>query len=155
VQVRAQPHADRSLEEVAQAASERLAPPPPAEVSNEYANEMAAANETAGADEVLYEAVPSPSVPAIDPSERASDHAAPPRHGSAKRSTRIVVEEESGTESAGIKVEGIFFDETRPMALINGKIVEVGASIQGGVVTAIEPGAVTIKIDGAERAYRP
>jgi len=48
----------------------------------------------------------------------------------------------------GLKLSGIFFRQTNPLALINGKTVGVGDDIDGIRVTKIESDRVTVEWDG-------
>ena len=60
-----------------------------------------------------------------------------------------------GDATEPLRVEGIFWDRVRPLALINDKIVEIGSEIEGAKVVAIEPTSVTLNENGRERVIQP
>jgi hypothetical protein len=53
------------------------------------------------------------------------------------------------------RVEGIFYDKVRPMALINGKIVEAGKQVGEYTVSAIQPGMVVLARGGERIELHP
>ena len=111
-----------------------------------------------GATEVLSAADEIPLATADAP---VASRAAP---GTRRASTRAAVT--PGSSQAAIaranrpapasdRVEGIFYDKVRPMALIGGQIVETGASAAGGTVVAINPTSVVINRNGREITLAP
>lgn len=60
-----------------------------------------------------------------------------------------------GSSKRRMTVEGIFWDKKRPLALINGEIVEIGSKLGTFEVVDIKPGAVTIMKDGVRIALHP
>lgn len=52
------------------------------------------------------------------------------------------------TPKAQFKLQGIFFREANPSAMVNGKSVSVGSRISGGTVRAITRDTVTLEADG-------
>lgn len=97
----------------------------------------------AGDSEVIFESAPVPTTGSRGKSGRKS--------GSIETAN---VDSGSGDDGA-LRVEGIFWDKERPMALIADKIVEVGAKVKGCEVVSIEPGAVTLREHGALKVLRP
>lgn len=53
-----------------------------------------------------------------------------------------------------IKVQGVFFRAAQPLALINGKTLQVGDRINGVEILAIHPGKVTLAWAGEQRVYK-
>lgn len=98
----------------------------------------------AGDGEVLFEAAPVPAAGSRGKSSRKS--------GGSIETANV----DSGSDDDGaLRVEGIFWDKERPLALIADKIVEVGAKVKGCEVVSIEPGAVTLREHGALKVLRP
>jgi len=52
-----------------------------------------------------------------------------------------------------VKIQGIFYRRTKPMAIINNKSVAVGDSIGGLSVTAIGPSNVVLSFEGKQKVY--
>jgi MSHA biogenesis protein MshK len=50
-----------------------------------------------------------------------------------------------------LKLQGIFYRPNNPSAMVNGKTLFIGDSIDGAKVTAIEADSVTIEMDGESR----
>jgi hypothetical protein len=103
----------------------------------------------ADAGEVLYEAAPAPTA--------SANASAAPRKSTrrAKGSGSEVSADDSSDAPGGLRVEGIFWDKTRPLALIGDKIVEVGSNVGGAKVVAINPDGVIIDEAGKNRTLRP
>ncbi|OPZ04569.1 MAG: hypothetical protein BWZ08_02669 [candidate division BRC1 bacterium ADurb.BinA292] len=103
--------------------------------------------------EVLYEAAPVPEINgrlvSLDAAEGERPRAARPAPAGKPK------HEAPASPTDGLRVEGIFWAKTRPMALINGQIVEVGSRIGNAKVTAINPGSVTLEINGREHTILP
>lgn len=53
-----------------------------------------------------------------------------------------------------IKVQGVFFRTAQPLALINGKTLQVGDRVNGVEILAIQPGQVTLAWAGEQRVYK-
>ncbi|HTL70517.1 MAG TPA: hypothetical protein VL404_04410 [Candidatus Eisenbacteria bacterium] len=49
-----------------------------------------------------------------------------------------------------LKLDGIVWDEKAPYAMINGKVVKVGDTIEGYRILEIKPGAVVLWSDGGQ-----
>lgn len=56
---------------------------------------------------------------------------------------------------ATLKVEGIFWDKERPMAIVNGEIIEIGSNLSGAEVVAIDSNSITLEMNGIRRKIRP
>ncbi len=106
-------------------------------------------------EEVLYEATPLPGsgTETYRPrSRQTSPNGSRIMHPvSPKRGATAPV----GDAPARLRVEGIFWDRVRPLALINDKIVEIGSEIDGAKVVAIKPTSVTLNEHGRERVIQP
>ena len=95
---------------------------------------------------MLYEATPTPDFRQIgtEPARKSSSaQAAAP----AARSASV------GNPSRGsaLVLSGIFWDETSPMAMINGAIYEVGQSVGSAVIQEIRPEVVVLRENGNQR----
>ena len=99
-------------------------------------------------DDTLYEAAPIPTATREAPDAPKSRFKSKTRGSSGKSA-------EAKPEPAALRVEGIFWDRTRPMALINGDIVEVGSRVREGQVVDIQPGSVTVDIKGVKTVMMP
>jgi hypothetical protein len=94
-------------------------------------------------EEVLYEA--EPIAAAAKESEPVGEKAA----GGGSPARR------AAKEGRSLRVEGIFWDRTRPMALINGDIVEVGSRVGTLEVVEIKTSSVTVAENGLRRVLYP
>jgi hypothetical protein len=83
---------------------------------------------------------PSSSEPGTQPAPAVVDDSATP------------VREEGKT--FGLILEGIVWDKTRPLAMINGRIIEEGDKIEGVRVVKIEKTAVEIEKDGTRYSIK-
>jgi hypothetical protein len=61
----------------------------------------------------------------------------------------------SGEGVESLRLAGILWDSTDPMAMINGRPVRKGSEIAGGQVTAINKDSVVIVVNGREYVLRP
>lgn len=53
-----------------------------------------------------------------------------------------------------LKINGIFYQKTRPSAIINGKTVFIGEEINGVKVISIDPESVTVQFKGEKRVIK-
>jgi hypothetical protein len=93
------------------------------------------------ATEVLYEALPTPPPPAATAEAPASASGRQVARASASRAASL----------QEIKLSGIFWDKTRPMAMINGDIVEVGQAVGSARVVEINPQSIVVEENGQRR----
>ena len=97
--------------------------------------------------EVLYE---SASIPAMEEGESESVKSSSSSSSKSSASSTPVRK-----KSSDLVLEGIFYDSTRPMALINGEIVEVGSRVGKARVLEIQRDSVRIEQSGTQRTLRP
>lgn len=106
--------------------------------------------------EVLYEGDPAP---AAQSSRAALSAAAPPAAAARPRAqsapAAAPATATTADDSAAPRVQGIFWDKVRPMALIGGDIVEVGSSVGAYKVTSIQPGLVVLSDGASHLDLRP
>lgn len=107
-------------------------------------------------EEVLYEGEPASASTASAPAGAGP--------GMARRAITVDQDDEEsapakrGKAGAGGKpqIEGIFYDKVRPMAIINGDIVEIGKAVGTMKVADIQPGLVVLTDSaGARVVLRP
>jgi len=134
------------------------APAPLQVADNRPAPALAGAPPLAGAAEVLYEGEPGPGVK-LTAQVRAADGAdgdAPaPAKKSARSSSTALRERGEPAPGASLRVEGIFWDRTRPMALVGGNIVEPGTHVGSIQVVEIREDGVVIDDGGQRRMLHP
>jgi hypothetical protein len=110
--------------------------------------------EVAYEDGTLYESAPIPTATRdADPADAGSS-----RFKTKGKHDNSTVGKPAAAKPAGpapLRVEGIFWDRTRPMALINGDIVELGSRVRDGKVVDIQPSSVTIEIKGKQTVLTP
>ena len=110
-------------------------------------------------EEVLYEGEPAPSganrVDNLTGSDSAPRRDADASASQGKGRSISQAKSQSDERSGGIHVEGIFWDRKRPMALINGDIVEVGSRVGSSEVVEIQQSTVTLAENGLRRILRP
>jgi len=66
----------------------------------------------------------------------------PPRQ---KKRFTAIEQEKAADPLAGVRLEGIIYSATRPLALINGSILETGEKIAGYRITAITHNMVSLR----------
>jgi hypothetical protein len=94
---------------------------------------------------VIHTEVPLPSAVTVSPPQVAAQPAAPtPEPAPAPEPAKPVEQ----AWPAELKLSGIFFRQTNPLALINGKTVGVGDEIKGIRITKIESDRVTVEWNG-------
>lgn len=140
----------------------RLAPVPKAPAAYEALKEQvlmdtvpASQGEAAegSGDVVLFEAVPTPTAAPVNSGKPL------PRGRSRAKGSKADAPQTAASEPEarpqGPHVEGIFYDKVRPMAMIDGDIVEIGTSTKLGKVVDIQPGKVTLENGGVRRVLTP
>lgn len=101
--------------------------------------------------EVLYEAEPQPQYHRIIPVDSV-----PAKTYSPARKPEKTPATKPASARRSYKVEGIFWEETRPMALIDGEIVEIGDHVAGGAeVLEIQRTSIVIEENGVKRTLHP
>ncbi|MGH9318003.1 MAG: hypothetical protein ACRD1P_12965 [Thermoanaerobaculia bacterium] len=63
------------------------------------------------------------------------------------REDRIFIGQFSTPSARKIELGGIAYSETHPVALINGRVVEIGAVIEGFTVAEIQPDRVKLEAE--------
>jgi len=60
----------------------------------------------------------------------------------------------NATAFDSIKIQGIVFNSGHPVAIINGKTLDVGGRVNGAEVVSIEPSTVVLACQGEQRTFR-
>lgn len=61
-----------------------------------------------------------------------------------------VVETTDKEQLAGVKLEGIIWDEENPIAVINDKVVSIGDEVAGAKIVGMTRNEVTFEVDGQQ-----
>jgi hypothetical protein len=120
--------------------TDEVAPPPRGLPSHAPAAEK----ETASSKESREAKRPAPKAPADAPRVRTAPDAEP-RPAPVAADTKTYVGEVTAPDGAKIELGGIVFSETNPVALINGKVLGPGATVEEFTIVSIQPDRVELR----------
>ena len=117
-----------------------VAPPPRANPSR-----VVAADGEIAAPKVRVEPTrPAPKPQADAPRSRSAPEAEP-RPAPAAADTKTYVGEVTAPDGGKIELGGIVYSETNPVALINGKVLGPGATVEEFTIVSIQPDRVELR----------